>query len=171
MNQVTQLYYVSLMNITESGDSVVGTGAPAPLPGTYSQPCPLLPDPPGSWSSLAPALHLPGPQAGPAPPSCPLPLWSWSSMAPSPHLSGPQAGPAPSFLPPLPGPGPLWLLSPTCLVPKPALLPPSCPPSPVLVLYGSRPLPAWSPAGPAPSFLPPSPTSPLLWVLVLSCSS
>ena len=46
MNQATQLYYVSLMNITESGDSVVGTGAPAPLPSTYSQPCPLLPDPP-----------------------------------------------------------------------------------------------------------------------------
>lgn len=120
MNQVTQLYYVSLMNITESGDSVVGTGAPAPLPGTYSQPCPLLPDPPGSWSSLAPALHLPGPQAGPAPPSCPLPLWSWSSMAPSP----------------------------TCLVPKPALPPPSCPLSPVLVLYGSCPPPAWSPSRP-----------------------
>lgn len=95
-------------------------------------------------------------------------MW-WGQGLPPPYLV-PTVSPAPSFLTP-PGPGPLWLLPSTCLVPKPALLPPSCPPSPVLVLYGSRPLPAWSPAGPAPSFLPPSPTSPLLWVLVLSCSS
>ena len=171
MNQVTQLYYVSLMNITESGDSVVGRGAPAPLPGTYSQPCPLLPDPPGSWSSLAPALHLSGPQASPAPPSCPLPLWSWSSMAPVPHLPGPQPALLPPSCPSLSGPGPLWLPSPTCLVPKLALPPPSCPS--LSGSWSSR-VPAPDPvptASPAPSFLPPSPTSPLLWVLVLSCSS